>query len=328
MATNGVKKARPLWRRIARWAVAFFFLWLFGTGVATTLYTRRLSGPSAEPMPKVNWGDLEAVRLHTSDGQDIGAWVHRRGDKPTIALLLYGIGDTRSWWLPVMQRLADHGYASMAITFRAHGDSTGSVEDFGYSERNDVIAAVDYLRGRFPDRPVALVGSSLGSAAAIFAAGSLDHEVDGYFLESPYRDLKTAVWNRVNVVPPPFNWLAYGGMELWGRLLLPENPDIISPIDHVADIPSDAPVTFLAVRDDPCCKLAEVEALYHKIESHARLVVFDGAQHGACSRTDPQRYDAELLELLSRTDQSRLDRHRPLDLQQPGQKDGGLPVRQ
>ena len=53
-------------------------------------------------------------------------------------------------------------------------------------------------------------------------------------------------------------------------------------------------------RDDPWSKLAEVEALYHKIESHARLVVFDGSRHGACSRTDPQRYDATLLELLSR----------------------------
>jgi hypothetical protein len=45
-----------------------------------------------------------------------------------------------------------------------------------------------------------------------------------------------------------------------------------------------------------------VEALYHNIQSHARLVVFDGSRHGACSRTDPQRYDATLLELLSRAD--------------------------
>ena len=165
-----------------------------------------------------------------------------------------------------------------------------------------MIAAVKYLRERFPGRPVVVVGSSLGSAAAIFAARSLDHEVNGFFLESPYRDLDTAVWHRVSAVPPPFSWLAYEGMRLWGRILLPEPAAVISPIDHVAEIPSDVRVTFAAARGDPWCKLGEVEDLYNKIESHARLVVFDGSRHGACSRTDPQRYDAALLELLSRAD--------------------------
>ena len=76
-------------------------------------------GPSVEPLPRVDWGDLEDVRLRTGDCQTIGAWINPRGDKPSIALLLHGIGDTRVWWLPVMGRLADHGYASMAISFRA-----------------------------------------------------------------------------------------------------------------------------------------------------------------------------------------------------------------
>ena len=297
-----VRRKRPLWVRLLRLTIFLVVFWLVGTGVATTLYTRRFFGPSPEPTPKVDWGDLEALRLQTADGQDLGAWVNTRGDKSSIVLLLHGVGDTRTWWLPVMHRLADKGYASMAISFCAHGDSTGSVEDFGYSDRQDVIAAVGYLRGRFPNRPVVLVGCSLGSAAAVFAAGSLDHEVAGYFLESPYRDLRTAVWNRTCAVPPPFNAIAYEGMALWGRILLPESVDAISPIDHVADIPPDVPVTFVAARGDQNCKLEEVEDLYHKIESHARLVVIDGAAHGQCSHVRPQEYDAALLELLSHTD--------------------------
>ena len=46
--------------------------------------------------------------------------------------------------------------------------------------------------------------------------------------------------------PLPFSWLAYEGMQLWGRILLPEPAAVISPIDHVAEIPSDVPVTFAA----------------------------------------------------------------------------------
>jgi pimeloyl-ACP methyl ester carboxylesterase len=295
-------RKRPLWRRLASLAAALVVLWLLGSGVATFLFTRRLSGPTPEALPHVGWGDLEALRLKTGDGQDLGAWVNARGDKPSVVLLLHGIGDTRTWWLPVMQRLAGYGYASMAVSFRAHGDSTGSIEDFGYSERDDVIAAVRYLRGRFPNRSIALVGSSLGSAAAVFAAKALGHEVAGYFLESPYRDLRTAAWNRVGAFPTPLDWLTYEGMSLWGRVLLPESPDVIRPIGHVADIPTDVPVTFVAARGDRNCKPEEVEALYQKIASHARLVVIDDAAHGWCSRLRPIEYDAALLELLRRTD--------------------------
>ena len=52
------------------------------------------------------------------------------------------------------------------------------------------IAAVEFLKARKPDRPVVIMGTSLGAAAAVFAAGELGHRVAGYILESPYQDLK------------------------------------------------------------------------------------------------------------------------------------------
>jgi len=246
----------------------------------------------------VPWTTLEQVWLNTSDGQRIGGWINRRGDRPEVVLFLHGIGDTRSFWLPQMHMLGEHHYPSMAISFRAHGDSSGRIEDFGFSSRYDVEAAVDYLHGQFPGRGVVLVGNSLGSAAAIYAARSLDHQVAGYFLESPYRDLATAVWNRTSAVPPPFNWMAFWGMRMWGKMLLPENAQLIQPIDYIGAIPADVPITLVAARHDRWCRLWEVTDLYQKVQSHAQLVVIDSDRHGACSRTDPSRYNAALLHLL------------------------------
>ena len=81
---------------------------------------------------------------------------------------------------------------------RAHGDSTGEFDDAGYGARRDVCAAVEFLERRRPGRPVIVDGNSLGSAAAIFAAGELGHRVAAYILECPYQDLKIAVWNRID----------------------------------------------------------------------------------------------------------------------------------
>lgn len=296
------RKKKPLWRRITRALVVLFLIWFLGGGIAALLNTRRVLWSSPEPPPAVSWGTLDSVRLKTSDGQEIGGWIDRAGSKPTIILCLHGVGDTREYWLPIMQRLAEAGYASMAISFRAHGDSTGRIEDFGYSDSKDVVAAVSYLRQQFPGRPIALVGNSMGSAAAIFAAGSLDHQVAGYFLESPYRDLATAVKNRTDFAPWPINRLAYAGMTFWGRALLPENADVISPIENVGKIPADVPITFVAADKDRACQIWEVRDLFEKAKSHARLVVIDSSRHAAASRTHATEYYAALFDLLHKTD--------------------------
>jgi hypothetical protein len=158
------------------------------------------------------------------------------------------------------------------------------------------------LRGRFPGRPIAIVGNSLGSVSAILAAGKLDHDVAGYFLESPYRDLLTAVKNRTEAVPPPFSESAYVGLRMWGRVFLTEDPSQVRPIDHVGEIPSDIPITFLAARGDRLCRLFEVEELDRRVASHASLIEVESARHGAISRTDPQIYYLQLFALLAKTD--------------------------
>ena len=300
--TKRARRKRPLWRRIARLLLALTILWFVGTGVATFLLTHRLSGPIPQPPPAVDWGTLEQVRLKTDDGQDIGAWLNRKGNHSPVVLFLHGVSHDRADWLREMQTMSKQDYASMAISFRAHGDSTGHVEDFGYGERNDVVVAVRYLRGQFPGRPIVLVGNSLGSCAAIFAARSLGSDVAGYFLEAPFHDLLTAVKNRADIAPPPLNWLGYCGFRIWGRILLPENPTLISPIDHVAEIPADVPVTFIAARRDPMCKLWEVEDQFHKIEGHSKLVIIESGVHGACRWSHRKQYEAALFELLRKVE--------------------------
>ncbi|HEX4792629.1 MAG TPA: alpha/beta fold hydrolase [Humisphaera sp.] len=297
-------RRRRIVRRLVRVFVFFFLVWFLGSGAAAYCLVHRVHAKFAEPAPIVSWAKLEEIRLTTDDGVGIGGWLNPAGGHPTIVLFLHGQGESRRRMLPRMAELAEHGYASMAISLRSHGDSDGTSFDFGYRADRDVIAAVHYLRQRFPGRPVVVAGNSLGSVSAIFAAAKLDHDVAGYFLESPYRDLLTAVKNRTEFVPPPFSESAYAGLRIWGRVLLTEDPSKVRPIDHVAEIPTDIPITFLAARGDRLCRLFEVEDLDRKVAAHASLIEVESARHGAISRTDPQIYYPQLLSLLAKTDGS------------------------
>src|SRR5208283_5588559 len=97
-----------------------------------------------------------------------------------------------------------------------------------------------------PRRPIYIVGRSMGAATAIFAAKDLKGQVAGYFLEQPYKDLKSAAWNRLhNRLPPVLDGIAYGGLRLWAPVFLPVDVDQVSPWDHIQDIPENVPVVFI-----------------------------------------------------------------------------------
>ncbi len=286
-------------RSIATAALAVLALWLLSSGLVAWTLTRRVGARRPEPPPAEAWGKIEAHRLKTADREEIGAWLVRGDPRENCVLVLHGNGDTRGKMLPVIQLLAEARQTVLAISLRAHGDSSGEVNDIGWGARHDVVAAVVWLRREFPGRHVFVLGRSLGAAAAILAAGELGTAVDGYFLEQPYKDLSSAVWHRLqHYLPPVADWAAFTGMRLWGAVLLPVAPEQISPYQHVTQIPPNVPIVFLSGSSDRHAPLADVRALFDRVRSHAKLVVFAGAAHVALDRYDARLYRTSLLELL------------------------------
>lgn len=288
------------WRRfLAIVGLAGLILWLGSSALVAWKFTRRSGAPFPELPPQVTWAKVEAHRLETSDDQQIGAWLVRGDRQRGCVLLLHGNGGSRHEMLSVMQWLAEAHFTVLAISLRAHGDSTGQLNDLGWSARHDVLAAVAFLQRECPQQPVYIVGRSLGAAAAIFAAKDLGATVAGYFLEQPYKDLKSATWNRLqHHLPPVLDWIAYGGLRLWAPVFLPVDPDQLSPCEHIQNVPKSVPVVFITGSADRHAHLDEVTAMYQQIESHAKLVIFDGAMHEALDRYDLRLYQETLSNFL------------------------------
>ncbi len=289
------------WRRFRLWLLPLSVLltvWLLVSLAVAYQLTRRPQPPFPELLPAADWGKFEPHRLKTSDGQEIGAWlVVGAGDAPS-GLLIHGIGASRVACLSRAKMLATHGYWVLMISLRAHGDSTGDFNDMGYSARHDIVASVEFLERRRPGKPIIIHGLSMGGAAAVLASSELAHRVQGYILESPYRNLKVAVWHRIeNTLPPLLDQIAYLGLLVVSPLVLPDLAKT-SPVEAMSGIPTDVPVLILAGVDDPVARPDEALAILERVRSHGRLVLFEHAGHMNFPETCPDQYQRSVLGFL------------------------------
>lgn len=292
-------------RPVRRWRRQLSIVFLLGLGfwlLASWLVVDQLSGRTApirpEPIPALAWGKPRDVRLTTVDGEQLGAWFFPgRSDRQAV-LLLHGNGGTRADCLDLAEWLTAAEHPVFLLTLRAHGDSTGERNDFGYSARHDVVAAVEWLERNCPGKP-AIWGRSLGSAAALFAAGELGDRICAYVLECPYRDLRTAVRNRTRTrLVPPFDWATYAGLSVMAPLVL-KDVNRISPLDAAANVPQATPVLILAGGIDRRATPEESIAIGKRIGTNAKVVVFERADHLELHRSDPARYRETGLRFLS-----------------------------
>ncbi len=268
-------------KRLNAWSkrlvLACTLVWFGLSGVVTWTLTHRERPAQPERLPP-GWSQgVEPLRLRADDGVELGAWWHAGAVNQPVVVLLHGNGGSRSRLVGTQTLLQDQGLSVLSLTLRAHGDSGGDLNDIGYSAQRDVAAALRWLREHHPGQPVVLFGQSLGAAAAVFAAARPDVAVAGLWLECPYRDLATAVDDRLRLHLPallrPFAW---AGLRLWSLALLPHLADI-APAAAMAKVPPQLPVWVLAGGQD---QQAPVDGARAVLGNHlGKLVVFPTGAH-------------------------------------------------
>jgi len=102
------------------------------------------------------------------------------GDGPLV-VLVPGMGDLRSTWRELVGPLTDAGYRVAALDLRGHGDSDTTFTTHGdVVTAQDLLALVEHLGG-----PAVVIGSSMGTSAAAWAAAERPDLVSGLVLVSP-----------------------------------------------------------------------------------------------------------------------------------------------
>jgi pimeloyl-ACP methyl ester carboxylesterase len=250
-------------------------------------------------------GEDAGDELLTEDGTPIAGWYipSENGSGPTgpTVVLAHGFGGNKSTMLAFAELLHD-AYNLVIFDFRNHGQSGGQQTTVGILEQNDlraVIGWIDYEKG--PEQ-VAVLGVSMGGAAALGEAIA-DQHVDALILDSTHATLANALQARLERQGYP---LALPGA--WSILLgaLIRTGQDISAVDPVQRIGLyDRPVLIIVGRQDdeigPTDGQDLLAAARDGNSPSAELKVCDGADHGAALETCSGRYGDWVLGFLERS---------------------------
>ena len=161
-----------------------------------------------DPPPGEVPSDAHAIRVERL-GATIEAFVFEPAEVRGTVVLLHGLRDQKSSYVPTARLFAERGYRAVAVDLRGHGHSGGDYLTYGLLDADDVAAVLDALEEEADLGRVALVGASYGGAVALRLAAQ-DPRVDAVATLETFATLRGILPGYARLIvpflPPPPDW--------------------------------------------------------------------------------------------------------------------------
>ena len=136
---------------------------------------------------------FEELTLETPDGVPLSCWLIKApGRARGTVLYLHGVSECKIVGLPLARELHQRDYHVFLYDSRRHGDSGGTYCTYGFYEKYDASAVINYLvcRKDLELGAIGVFGSSMGAAVAIQLA-AIDPRVKAVVAESGFASLRS-----------------------------------------------------------------------------------------------------------------------------------------
>jgi alpha-beta hydrolase superfamily lysophospholipase len=239
--------------------------------------------------------EVEEVEFD-SDGLPIRGWWTSPASPKAVAVLLHGYVMSRAENAALAAQMHRNGIASLLFDFRAHGKSGGNVTGIGWFESADVIAACRFVRARCPNLPVVLIGSSMGSAAAVFAVAEAPDCADGLVLDSSYSSLASATLGWWNFIGGKAAAAMLAPVVLVSWPIVRFNPFKVSVSRALATVQK--PVMIIHGEEDDLVSPIHARRNFAAANEPKELLMIPGASHSEARWLDPSEYERRIVRFV------------------------------
>jgi len=249
-------------------------------------------------------GEAAGPALTASDGVRIAGWYIPAGSgnaaAPTV-VLAHGNGKAKSEMLSWAEPLhAD--YNLVLFDFRNHGQSSGNLTTLGVREVRDLRTIVDWLERAKSPSSIAVLGVSMGGAAAIDEAVT-DERVSAVILDSTHATLVGALQRQLESRGLPLSLPGAWSILLGGLFRTGEDLSLADPVQSIEGI-GDRPVLIVEAGEDDAVGPNDGDDLKRAAPdkgAHVELKDCPKAKHGGSVETCSAEYAGWVLGFLERS---------------------------
>ena len=239
----------------------------------------------------------EEVHIPSLHGYELHAlYLPVPGSKRTV-VLAHGITWTLYGSVKYAAPFYRRGYNILIYDHRNHGKSGGSDTSFGFYEKDDLKACVDWALARCgADCVVGTHGESMG-AATVLQHAAIDPRIAFAVADCPYASAREQFAYRLRVEYHLPAWPLLPVASLITRLRTGWFFREASPIAVIEKV--ETPVLFIHGAEDSYIPPDASVRLFERKPGIKRLYLAPGAEHAQSIAVDPAVYDREVGAFLS-----------------------------
>ncbi|SMG51159.1 alpha/beta hydrolase [Paenibacillus aquistagni] len=239
----------------------------------------------------------EVIQLSSHDRLNLhGHYMEYFPASNRIALIVHGYTAALPWSCQFAAMFKQKGFNVLLVDQRRHGRSDGQYTTFGFHEKYDIQAWVDWIVARKgEDCMIGLHGQSLGGGTVLEYAAIHRPQVRFIIADCPYSDLTKLMRHQLAkyYLPP------WPTMRLMDKLLEKHAGFRMADIRPIKNMKQcKLPVLFIHGKDDVFVPTWMSEELYAAKSSPSALLLVDHAAHAVSYCVDPKRYEAAVHQFI------------------------------
>ena len=288
--------------------IVFLGMQFVGWYFASLIVYPRTSSIEASYQREVEGGKLAEVEFAALPRQELsvrspfgyslyGIYIPIEGSLKTV-IIVHGIRDTLYGGVKYLNMFRARGFNVLLYEQRNHGRSGKKNTTFGYYEKYDLKAVMDWAMAQTaPGGVVGTMGESLG-AAVVLQHSALDQRVAFVIADCPYSDLTELLKFRMKMDFHllPFPLLNLADFFCW--LTTGMTFSKVSPIRDVAR--GEKPVFWIHGQNDTYIPPHMSVDMYHaKTHGVKKLFLAPNAGHAQAYWNNREEYDRQVGEFLS-----------------------------
>lgn len=282
------------WRNLITFALTilalggiFVILFFSYQGAHSYTHPKRFER-QADDTPALFGISYEDKTITTADNLELSAW-YTPTQNGALILVAHGYAGGRS---PAMHSLfARHGYGVISWDARAHGESAGERCTFGYEEKMDVQAVLNFALALDDVEKVGAFGESMGAVTLIGATAD-QPQISALVSDSAFAAIEDMI---ARVVPHPiFAPFIQFFVERQTELTV----DDLRPVNSIQQI-SPRPVFIIQGDSDLTVPSSSARRLYEASGEPRTLWIEAGVGHVGTYYAMPEEYEQRVIDFFA-----------------------------